>query len=173
MSEEAFSRSAAPHSQTSYGSMDGAEPSRPKISYGMQLNAESSDLDHQGGSRDNETQPDWLAEKKICLIQDLDTSKKELDIIRFILEEMGLRLQTEQNSDPNLAGQVELMRACREHSTSRCHLLRERLRQIRFWSHTRMLGQQVPEKAPEEVSSCFFPEQQPNGREESSLLRAR
>ncbi|KAI3320546.1 hypothetical protein HD806DRAFT_547107 [Xylariaceae sp. AK1471] len=133
--------------------MDAAESSRPKFSYGMQLDAANSDLGHHGGPNTNKARPDWLIESTICLGQDLNTSKMELDIIMSILEEMGLRLQTEQDSNPKLTKQIELMSACREYSRSRCHLLRERLRQIQFWSRSGMIGQQVPEKAPEEWRS--------------------
>ncbi|RYC54855.1 hypothetical protein CHU98_g11356 [Xylaria longipes] len=93
---------------------------------------------------------DWLTEATVDLGRDLDTSKKELDIIKFILEEMELRSRTDRRQGATREGQVKLIRACREYSSSRCHVLRERLRQIQLWARLRMMGQQVPGMAPEE-----------------------
>ncbi|TGJ82403.1 hypothetical protein E0Z10_g6363 [Xylaria hypoxylon] len=120
-----------------------------EFSFGTQRDVENSDRDeHQGA--DNAEVSDWLMEATVDLSQDLDTSKKELDIIKFILEEMELRLRTDRRPGLAREGKVEVMKACREYSSSRCDLLQERLHQVQFWAHTRMLGQQVPEKAPEE-----------------------
>ena len=110
------------------------------------------------GDVDNSEAPDWLMEATVDLSQDLETSKKELEIIRFILQEMELRSRTDRRQT-NLAqeGQIKTMKACREYSSSRCDLLRDRLRQVQFWAHARMLGQQVPGKTPDEVSSVTRP----------------
>ncbi|KAI0534855.1 hypothetical protein GGR58DRAFT_34375 [Xylaria digitata] len=120
-----------------------------EFSFGRQLDAENSDRD-QHQSADNVEVSDWLMEATVDLGQDLETSKKELDIIKFILEEMEMRLRNNHRRSLAREGKVEIMKACREYSSSRCGLLQERLRQVQFWAHTRMLGQHVPEKAPEE-----------------------
>ncbi|KAI1272101.1 hypothetical protein F5Y07DRAFT_403714 [Xylaria sp. FL0933] len=117
-------------------------------SYGTQPAVSNYPNVHQGA--DSVEVPDWLMEATVDLSQDLDTSKKELDIIKFIIDEMEPRRRSDHR--PSLARQVEieLMQACREYSSSRCDLLRERLRQVQLWTHNRVLGQQVPGKAPEE-----------------------
>ncbi|KAI0099158.1 hypothetical protein GGR51DRAFT_402886 [Nemania sp. FL0031] len=128
-----------------FGAVDVIEPSRPNFSYGVHLGVPSSDMDNHQDTNTTEV-PDWLMEATVDLSQDLDTSKKELDIIKFILEETESRPRT----DRGLNRTREVLRACREYSSSRCHMLRERLRQVQFWAHTRMMGQQVPEQAPDE-----------------------
>ncbi|KAI1433996.1 hypothetical protein GGR50DRAFT_446632 [Xylaria sp. CBS 124048] len=93
--------------------------------------------------------PDWLSEAKVRLAQDLNTTLKELDLIKLVLEDLEqlsptttqLNAQTEQ---------IESMRACQEYTQSQCHLLRSRLRQIHIWARRKTMGQQVPERAPEE-----------------------
>lgn len=122
-----------------------------KFSYGMQPDPLSPDTDEHE-DLDTIDSSDWLMEAAIDLSQDLDTSKKELDIIKFILEEMESLPCTDRRTTCIRGEQVQLMRACREHSSSRCHILRERLRQVQSWAHGRMMGQQVPGKAPDEVS---------------------
>ncbi|KAI0426359.1 hypothetical protein F5Y09DRAFT_319089 [Xylaria sp. FL1042] len=122
-----------------------------KFSYGTQLAGSTEPDDHEGA--DNIEVSDWLMEATVDLSQDLETSKKELDIIKFIIEETELRWRADPRFSLARQGGAELMKACREYSSFRCDLLRERLRQVQFWAHNRMLGQQVPEKAPEEVSA--------------------
>ncbi|KAI0966075.1 hypothetical protein F4678DRAFT_466865 [Xylaria arbuscula] len=107
--------------------------------------ANADEDEHEGA--DSTEVSDWLMEATAELSKDLNTSKKELDIIKFILEEIKLRLRSD---DRSREGQVELMLACREYSSSRCGFLRDRIRQVQFWARNRMLGQQVPSKAPEE-----------------------
>ncbi|KAI1121806.1 hypothetical protein F5Y10DRAFT_288050 [Nemania abortiva] len=149
-SEEATSRATVPDIMISDFGVEGViEPSRPNFSYGVQLDAPNPDIDDHEDSNAAEA-ADWLMEATVDLSQDLDTSKKELDIIKFILEEMEMRPRAGRRQNRTREGQAELMRACREFSSSRCHMLRERLRQVQFWAHTRMMGQQVPEKAPDE-----------------------
>ncbi|KAI0466117.1 hypothetical protein F4859DRAFT_507620 [Xylaria cf. heliscus] len=146
-SEVAASGSAVPAIYIStHGVTDPGEPSHP---YGIQVDAVRADRDKHGRINSIHAS-DWLTEATVDLSRDLDTSKKELDIIKFILEEMELRPRTDRGSGVTREGQVELMRACREYSSSRCHLLRERLRQVQFWARSRIIGQQVPERAPEE-----------------------
>ncbi|KAI0876113.1 hypothetical protein GGS24DRAFT_452579 [Hypoxylon argillaceum] len=154
-SQEAASRSVVPDiTISSFGAADDTESSRPRFSYGVQLGLASPDVDEHEDANSAEA-ADWLMEATVDLGQDLDTSKKELDLIKFILEEMELRPRPGRRSNRSREGQVKLMRACREYSSSRCHMLRERLRQVQFWAHGRMMGHQVPEKAPDEVS-CLF-----------------
>lgn len=151
-SQEAASRSVVPNiTISSFAAADAIESSRPRFSYGVQL---GPDVDEHEDANSAEA-ADWLMEATVDLGQDLDTSKKELDLIKFILEEMELRPRPGRRSHRSREGQVKLMRACREYSSSRCHMLRERLRQVQFWAHGRMMGHQVPEKAPDEVS-CLF-----------------
>lgn len=136
---------------TTYGTTNAGELSHP---YGMQVDAASPDRDRHGSVNSMEAS-DWLVEATVDLSRDLDTSKKELDIIKFILEEMEPRSRTDRRPGVTRDGQVELMRACREYSSSRCFLLRERLRQVQFWARSKIMGQQVPEMAPEEVRFIF------------------
>ncbi|KAI3329767.1 hypothetical protein F4824DRAFT_505843 [Ustulina deusta] len=119
-----------------------------EFSHGTQPVASAGRDEHEG--TDNIEGSDWLMEATVDLNQDLDTSKKELDIIKFILQEMEVRPRTDHRPNLTREGEVELMKACWEYSSFRCDLLRKRLRQVQFWAHARMLGQQVPEKAPEE-----------------------
>ncbi|KAI0185204.1 hypothetical protein EV127DRAFT_412377 [Xylaria flabelliformis] len=123
--------------------------SRLSHPYGIQVDATSPDRSRPV-STDSVEALDWLMEATVDLSRDLDTSKKELEIIKFILEEMELRSRTDRR--PTVTkGEIELMRACREYSSSRCHMLRERLRQTQFWTRSRAIGQQVPGRMPEEV----------------------
>ncbi|KAI1733914.1 hypothetical protein F4680DRAFT_454454 [Xylaria scruposa] len=145
------SEAAAPRSTLPdiYTTVDGTtNTSRPSHPYGVQVDAVSPDR-NRPVSTDSVDALDWLMEATVDLSRDLDTSKKELEIIKFILEEMELRSRTDRR--PGVTqGEIELMRACREYSSSRCHMLRERLRQTQFWTRSRAIGQQVPGRIPEE-----------------------
>ncbi|KAI1750377.1 hypothetical protein F4782DRAFT_532484 [Xylaria castorea] len=147
ISEAGPSRSAAPDiSTTAHGTTN---VGRPSHTYGVQVDAASPDRDRPISINSIEDS-DWLMEATVDLSRDLDTSKKELEIIKFILEEMELRSRTDRRPSVTREGQIELMRACCEYSSSRCHLLRERLRQAQSWAHARAIGQQVPGRIPEE-----------------------
>ncbi|KAI1406966.1 hypothetical protein F5Y13DRAFT_183771 [Hypoxylon sp. FL1857] len=92
---------------------------------------------------------DWLAAAERSLRQDLETSKKELDLVRGALDEL------ESSSAREVKGgrskyQMFLMRACQEYSGSRNHMLEERLRQVHFWSSNKQAGEGIPEKVPDE-----------------------
>ncbi|KAJ8132192.1 hypothetical protein O1611_g1433 [Lasiodiplodia mahajangana] len=126
---------------SSSGAADVIEPSGSNFSYGVHLGVPSPDINDHDDTMATEVS-DWLMEATVDLGQDLDTSKKELDIIKFILEEMELQPRADRRSNRTRQAQVERMRACREYSSSRCHMLRERLRQVQFWAHTRMIGEQ-------------------------------
>ncbi|KAI0545356.1 hypothetical protein F4679DRAFT_478814 [Xylaria curta] len=147
MNREQISETAAPQSTDIYAAVDGTtDTSRP---YGIQVDAVSPDRSRPV-STDSVEGLDWLMEATVDLSRDLDTSKKELEIIKFILEEMELRSRTDRSRPGVTQGETELMRACREYSSSRCHMLRERLRQTQFWTRSRAIGQQVPGRIPEE-----------------------
>lgn len=151
-SNEAASHSIAPDIDTSSSrTADGSEYTHPRLSYRMQPDPLSPDM-NEHEDLDTIDSSDWLMEAAVDLSQDLETSKKELYIIKFILGEMELRPSTDRRPTRIRGVQVQLTRACREHSSSRCHMLRERLRQVQSWAQARMMGQQVPSKAPDEVS---------------------
>ncbi|KAK5635928.1 hypothetical protein RRF57_011640 [Xylaria bambusicola] len=119
------------------------------FSYSIQRGTSPDKSKHE--AVDNAEASDWLMEATVDLSQDLETSKKELDIIRFILQEMELQSRIDRyQPSPARDGKLEIMKTCREYSSSRCDLLRERLRQVQFWAHTRMLGQRVPDRVPDE-----------------------
>ncbi|KAI0399992.1 hypothetical protein F4802DRAFT_602454 [Xylaria palmicola] len=118
----------------------------PRHAYGAQPEAASPGIEKREDTTSGIGIPSWLMEAAADLSRDLDTSRKELDIINFVLEEIDLRSQS--GGCQPAVGHAELMRACREYSSSRCRLLRERLRQVRSW--LRIRGQQVPGEAPEE-----------------------
>ncbi|KAJ3571575.1 hypothetical protein NPX13_g5327 [Xylaria arbuscula] len=110
-----------------------------------------SDQDEDEGT-DYIEASDWLMEATVDLSQDLETSKKELDIIRLIIQEMDLQSRMDRHQTKLAqSSRFKIMKACREYSSSRCDLLRERLGQVQYWAQARMLGQQVPDKAPDEV----------------------
>ncbi|TRX91036.1 hypothetical protein FHL15_008018 [Xylaria flabelliformis] len=151
MNRGQISEAAAPRSPVSeiYNTADGTtDTSRLSHPHGIQVDAASPDRNRPVSTDSIETL-DWLMEATVDLSRDLDTSKKELEIIKFILDEMELRSRTDRR--PGVTkGEIELMRACREYSSSRCHMLRERLRQTQFWTRSRAIGQQVPGRMPEE-----------------------
>ncbi|KAI0859919.1 hypothetical protein F4860DRAFT_515411 [Xylaria cubensis] len=147
ISEAAASWSAALDIHTTTD--ETTDNSRLSHPYGIQVDATSPDRSRPVSTDSSVEALDWLMEATVDLSRDLDTSKKELEIIKFILEEMELRSRTDRR--PTVTkGEIELMRACREYSSSRCHMLRERLRQTQFWTRSRAIGQQVPGRMPEE-----------------------
>ncbi|KAI8944603.1 hypothetical protein F4801DRAFT_585257 [Xylaria longipes] len=91
-SAAAASCSAVPDTYTTtYETTDVGEPSRP---YRMEPDT-ASPCRHKYESINSIEVSDWLTEATVDLGRDLDTSKKELDIIKFILEEMELRSRTD------------------------------------------------------------------------------
>ncbi|KAJ2976880.1 hypothetical protein NUW58_g7976 [Xylaria curta] len=155
VSEDSASRPAIPDIYiTTVNAVDAGEYSRPSDLHSTQLGDKDPDQDVHPGINSIGLS-DWLTEATVNTKQDLDTSKKELDIINFILEEFALRSRTDRRPSITREGQIRLMRACQEHSSSRCHLLRDRLRHVQFWTRSKAMGQQVPGKAPEEVSNPF------------------
>ncbi|KAI0019856.1 hypothetical protein F4780DRAFT_792638 [Xylariomycetidae sp. FL0641] len=121
--------------------------SQPKFSYGKQLDV-LSPQDEDEDSPSEQATADWLALEDVLLRQDLETSKKELELIRFALEETQARLRTEPSQ--RLKDRKALMGGCLEYASSRCHMLKERLRRVQFWQESRLMGRDVPERVPEE-----------------------
>ncbi|RYP52617.1 hypothetical protein DL768_002267 [Monosporascus sp. mg162] len=112
----------------------------------------------------------WLAEAEEGMRRDLATSKKELELIKGIAEDIERRLLTlggqpashngaNTNTNNGLRDQKVLLAACQEYSRSRIHLLKQRLRQVAFWSSGKeMMGhahhQKTPKQAPVEWATA-------------------
>ncbi|EMR68701.1 hypothetical protein UCREL1_4291 [Eutypa lata UCREL1] len=105
----------------------------------------------------------WLEEAEAHMQRDLETSKKELELTKGVAEDIERRLLTattaatsqdrpssggSNSSSRRIRDQKVLMSACQEYSRSRVHLLRQRLRQVAFWSNNRKMGQKTPVQAP-------------------------
>ncbi|CAJ2510589.1 Uu.00g062140.m01.CDS01 [Anthostomella pinea] len=99
---------------------------------------------------EEEGELDWLVVAEKDVEQDLDTSKKELELIRSIIEDVDGCLAAEKKPSRTLRDQKMQMGACQEYSSSRCAMLKERLRQVQFWASSRQMGRTIPEKAPGE-----------------------
>lgn len=139
--------------------------SKPKFSFGKELEALSplpeevtQDKKNKRGSNGS-----WLEEAEAHMQRDLETSKKELELIKGVAEDIERRLLTattaatsqdrpssggSNSSSRRIRDQKVLMSACQEYSRSRVHLLRQRLRQVAFWSNNRKMGQKTPVQAP-------------------------
>ncbi|RYP76819.1 hypothetical protein DL771_001555 [Monosporascus sp. 5C6A] len=113
----------------------------------------------------------WLAEAEGGMRRDLATSKKELELIKGIAEDIERRLpapggqpMSHNAADPNinngLRDQKVLLAACQEYSRSRIHLLKQRLRQVAFWSSGKGLAghahhqKTTPKQAPVEWATA-------------------
>ncbi|KAI0008781.1 hypothetical protein F4779DRAFT_641385 [Xylariaceae sp. FL0662B] len=122
--------------------------SNSKISYGGQLDVF---LPTAGGPEETaEKDADWLVLTEKRIQQDLETLKKELELIRDILEETDMYLRTEKKASRKLRNQKLFMGACQEYSGSLCQILNERLRQVQFWLASRQIGRKIPEREPPE-----------------------
>lgn len=95
---------------------------------------------------------DWLSVAKEFIQQDLATTVKELDLIRDVLETLDAGLRTENKTRMSLEDRKFLIAACQEYCGSRCHMLEERLRQIRLWERSRQEGQDIPDRMPDEYA---------------------
>ena len=93
---------------------------------------------------------DWLAETEASIQRDLDSSKKELELIKEIIGDVEKRAASQQQPSSRIRDQKVLMAACQEYSRSRIHLLQQRLRQVLFWSNNRRAGKRTPERPPVE-----------------------
>ncbi|KAI1104793.1 hypothetical protein F4804DRAFT_331908 [Jackrogersella minutella] len=94
----------------------------------------------------------WLIAAEKDIQRDLETSKKELGLVRDTLDELEVNWATEKRSSPLFNDQMFLMKACQEYSGSRCHMLEERLRQVRLWSSTEQMGREIPDGLPDEYA---------------------
>ncbi|KAI2468878.1 hypothetical protein F4781DRAFT_249075 [Annulohypoxylon bovei var. microspora] len=92
----------------------------------------------------------WLAAAEKSIQQDLDTSKKELGLIRDVLDELEVNSAAAKMSSSGSKDQVFRMRACQEYSGSRVHMLEERIRQIHLWSSDEKMGKRIPDGVPDE-----------------------
>ncbi|RYP84687.1 hypothetical protein DL769_001121 [Monosporascus sp. CRB-8-3] len=105
----------------------------------------------------------WLAGAEEGMQRDLATSKKELELIKGIAEDIGRRLlapgsqpmshrAANINIDNGLRDQKVLLAACQEYSRSRIHLLKQRLRQVAFWSSGKgVMGHAHHHKTPKQA----------------------
>ncbi|KAM0815546.1 hypothetical protein AB5N19_01345 [Seiridium cardinale] len=140
---------------------------KAKFSYGKPLDGVEPSIAEASAEARREAPVDWLAATEKDLEQDIDTSKKELELIKSLLEDIDQKLQTERKPNRKLRDHKILMSACREHSDSmiqvrqipreceyQCSVLeqvrRERLRQVKFWLGSRDMGRSVPAEAPAE-----------------------
>jgi hypothetical protein len=126
---------------------------RAKFSYGKQVNFSGS----KEGEKEEEEQAvleeedtDWLRQTERNTQQDIETSKKELELSKTILEEIEQKMQAEKKPSHRLRDQKVLIGACKEYSDSRIQILKERSRQVQFWLGSREMGRKVPGKAPAE-----------------------
>ncbi|KAH9886341.1 hypothetical protein F4778DRAFT_477217 [Xylariomycetidae sp. FL2044] len=129
---------------------------KPQFSFGKQLNLLSPTVEENKAAREDddgeaeEEDKDWLVRSEKNIQQDLDMSKKELELVRGVLQDLDVVLGGEKKPSRQLRDQKLLMGACLEYSSSRCQLLKERLRQVQFWSNSRQMGRKIPDAAPEE-----------------------
>ncbi|ETS80859.1 hypothetical protein PFICI_08388 [Pestalotiopsis fici W106-1] len=124
---------------------------RAKFSYGKPLNESESDVSGQDGKRGSAQTIGWLLATATNLEQDIETCKKELELVRSLMEEIDQRLQAHDKlPSRKLRDHKVLMAACREYSDSMIQVKKERLRQVRFWASSREMGRSAPAAAPGE-----------------------
>ncbi len=126
---------------------------KPKYSFGKQLEP-LSPLHEEVAQDKKKDSSSWLMEAEVCIQRDLETSKKELELIKGVSEEVERRLSSQDLPGGRIRDQKVLMSACQEYSRSRIHLLRQRLRQVLFWSNNRIMGQKIPNHAPAEWATA-------------------
>ncbi|XXG97981.1 Amino-acid permease inda1 [Hypoxylon texense] len=93
---------------------------------------------------------DWLTTAEYFIQQDLETTVKELDLVRDALETLEASPKPGKKPGPSLEDRKFLIGACQEYSGSRCYMLEERLRQIRLWAGNRQMGEDIPDRVPDE-----------------------
>lgn len=93
---------------------------------------------------------DWLYTIEKSIRQDIETSTKELELIKSILEDLELKIRTDRRASPELRNQKIVIDACWEYSHSMIRIRNERLRQVHFWLGNRKMGRRVPDKVPDE-----------------------
>jgi hypothetical protein len=107
-----------------------AEPSRlsvikvkdaqkAKFSYGKPLNEGESGVSGEDGKRPPAQTIDWLLATATNLEQDIETCKKELELIRSLMEDIDQRLlRHDKLPSRKLRDHKVVMAACREYSDS-------------------------------------------------------
>ncbi|KAI0121388.1 hypothetical protein BJ170DRAFT_688138 [Xylariales sp. AK1849] len=123
---------------------------KAKFSYGKRLDAPEPGIVEEGGPISTEQDVDWLTATEKSLQQDIETSRKELELTKSILEDMEQKSQTEKNPSRRTRDQKILMGACREFSASRIQILKMRLQNVNFWIGSRKMGRPTPANAPSE-----------------------
>ncbi|KAI1324395.1 hypothetical protein F5Y16DRAFT_402458 [Xylariaceae sp. FL0255] len=128
---------------------------RPKFSYGQQLNIPMAAIDESEEtsttSGRKSIKQDWLDKARVDLRQDLQTSKKELSVMRCWISELEENLSRPKRTErqnARLEKNLVLLKTCKEHSMSRLHLLVERIRQADHWQRISKIGHEAPDKAP-------------------------
>ncbi|KAI1382862.1 uncharacterized protein F4822DRAFT_99348 [Hypoxylon trugodes] len=121
----------------------------PKLQYRLGRHFDFTSAAGEGIRRWVGEQSNWLTAAEKNIRQDLETSEKELWLIRDVLDELETTSEVGRSSYKS-QGQMFLMRACQEYSASRCHMLEERLRHIHIWSCDEQMGRHVPDRAPDE-----------------------
>ncbi|KAI1371779.1 hypothetical protein F4677DRAFT_286575 [Hypoxylon crocopeplum] len=129
-------------------STDLTRSARLRFSYSRQLKLPSPTEDETKSETLEDSE--WLAVAERSIQQDLDTSKKELELIRDVLEDIKTSSRLCMKPDRRL-DQMFLMRACQEYCGSRCHMLEERIRQVQSWSNSTHMGRKIPDRVPNEV----------------------
>ncbi|KAI1764834.1 hypothetical protein GGR53DRAFT_465934 [Hypoxylon sp. FL1150] len=118
------------------------------FSYGPQLHSPLPVIEETDQTAEED--PDWLSVAEEFIQQDLETTVKELDLVRDALETLDASRRAENTTRMGLEDRKFLIAACQEYSGSRCHMLEERLRQIRLWESSRQEGQDIPDEMPDE-----------------------
>lgn len=92
---------------------------------------------------------DWLAETETDLQKDLETTQREVELIKALYQDIS-KWQSARASDGPWPGREQankyraMMASCREYSSSRLAILQERLMQVDFWTRSRDMGRRIP-----------------------------
>ncbi|KAH8202425.1 hypothetical protein TruAng_003410 [Truncatella angustata] len=97
-----------------------------------------------------EPSADWLALTEKNLEQDIETSKKELELIKSILEDIDQWLQRILSTCTHEDLLITNFSAWLFFYDSMIQVRKERLRQTKFWLNSRDMGRSVPVEAPAE-----------------------
>lgn len=118
-------------------------------SYGQQPGIEG---ERKGNSIRKASPGDWLAETETDLRKDLETTQREVELIRALDQDISKWLSA-RAGDGSGTGREQanqyraLMASCREYSSSRLAILRERLRQVDFRTRSRDMGRRIPHQS--------------------------
>lgn len=118
-------------------------------SYGQQPGIEG---ERKGNSIRKASPGDWLAETETDLRKDLETTQREVELIRALYQDISKWLSARAGDGPGpgreQANQYRaLMASCLEYSSSRLTILRERRRQVEFWMSSRDMGRRIPHQS--------------------------